>query len=431
MTSETFDYTGSQQTVTVPDWAYQATVECWGAGGGAGGDGGAGRSRGGYARGAVSVSPGETLYLYVGGQGGNGNATPNQSGGGEAAGGGGGWNGGAKGGDAYSDSFGTRGSGGGGGGGTDVRRGGTALADRVIVAGGGGGAGGGSFGRGGDGGGTTGEDGHHNESDIADGQGGTQSAGGTGVSNGSLGSGGAGDGFTSWNPSDHTAGGGGGGGYYGGGGGEGESSGAASGGGGSGYVSGSTTQLSTAGGNTGHGTITVTWPERPNAPTNVHITGERETELDLAWDAVSDADGYTIYRAQSPGTTLSDYTEIDSTTAEETTYTDTSLLHGTAYYYRVTATKSETSPSDPSAEFSGTTEIPDVTGLAFDARVEDEFTVSWDAVLNTGQYRVEYRITDSGGAFALAGEQPHTDTEITIGGLRDGERYDIRIRGQT
>jgi len=71
---------------------------------------------GGYVKGDIPVTPGETLYIYVGQQ-------PTTITGG--------FNGGGNG----------EGAGKGGGGGTDVRQAGTALASRVVVAGAGGGAG--------------------------------------------------------------------------------------------------------------------------------------------------------------------------------------------------------------------------------------------------------------------------------------------------
>ena len=119
-----FAYTGAAQTWTVPAGVTQVTLDLRGAQGGGsyacGGpreeDGGLG----GQTQGSLSVTPGQVLNLYVGGQAADvGNVTPAP----------GGFNGGGDGG-VY---------GAGGGGATDVRVGGTALANRVAVAGGGGG----------------------------------------------------------------------------------------------------------------------------------------------------------------------------------------------------------------------------------------------------------------------------------------------------
>src|SRR5690606_15677500 len=68
--------------------------------------------RGAKVTATISVTPGEVLYMYVGGRNG--------------------WNGGGAGGNSR--------TGFNGGGATDIRRGGTGLNNRIIVAGGGGGA---------------------------------------------------------------------------------------------------------------------------------------------------------------------------------------------------------------------------------------------------------------------------------------------------
>ncbi len=108
----TLSFTGASQTWTVPPGVTSICVDARGAqGGNAGGLGGA-------ATGTLSVTPGEILYIYVGGAGTMANATPVP----------GGFNGGGNG------SW-----GGSGGGASDVRQGGTALGNRKIVGGGGGG----------------------------------------------------------------------------------------------------------------------------------------------------------------------------------------------------------------------------------------------------------------------------------------------------
>ncbi len=219
--SVTFNYTGSQQTWTVPSGLSSVHIECWGAQGGHSG------GTGGYAQGDLAVSSGDILYVYVGGQGGETTA---------------GWNGGGAG-ATY---------GGGGGGGTDIRFGGTSLSDRVIVAGGGGGDSYGSYpSNGGNGGGTTGQDGA-DQSGYTGGHGGTQVAGGAaGCCYGSTAPGtfGAGGGTGDY----HNAGGGGG--WYGGG--TGAAYGAA--GGGSGYIGGVTGGSLTTGGRSGNGQVIISW----------------------------------------------------------------------------------------------------------------------------------------------------------------------------
>ena len=130
-TVETFSYTGSAQNWVVPPGVTEVSIEAWG---GQGADAvdrlpdNGGGGLGGYASGTLTVTPGETLAIYVGGAG-------------EGASGAGGFNGGAAGGYGSPGASCSGGFGGGGGGASDVRQGGSTLADRVIVAGGGGGGG--------------------------------------------------------------------------------------------------------------------------------------------------------------------------------------------------------------------------------------------------------------------------------------------------
>jgi hypothetical protein len=117
-----FSFTGAPQSFTVPNCVNTLTITCRGAQGGSGATGGS-ASNGGTgglganAIGVLTVTPGQVLSLYVGGQGTI--AT-------------GGFNGGGNGGNQNA---------GGGGGATDVRVGGMNLSNRAIVAAGGGGGG--------------------------------------------------------------------------------------------------------------------------------------------------------------------------------------------------------------------------------------------------------------------------------------------------
>lgn len=130
--SKSFDYKGSVQSVTLPAGKYK--LEVWGARGGSGQDD-SGYGYGGYSTGEINLTKSTTVYVYVGGVGGESAA--------------GGWNGGG----ASNTSSNNSGS---GGGGTDIRIGTDSLYARVIVAGGGGGAGDDSSGTVGHGGGTSG-----------------------------------------------------------------------------------------------------------------------------------------------------------------------------------------------------------------------------------------------------------------------------------
>jgi len=285
--STTFSYTGSVQTWTVPNGNTTITVTAYGGSGGDGANGttvnGATGGNGAAVTATISVTAGDTLYLYVGGSGANASIK---------TGGSGGWGGGSS--ISSGGNGGTASSGygaGGGGGGTLISTS-SSLSDALIIAGGGGGGAGGSnsagsAGSGGSGGGNSSSSGITNGQSGSDGaisMGAEGAGGGAGTSsvgsgggatdlggmnslsgsNGSGGSGGNGSNNTTWHIGG--ASGGGGGGYRGGGGG-GESAAAAGagGGGGSSFViagSSSITQTQGHASATGNGSITITYTSR-------------------------------------------------------------------------------------------------------------------------------------------------------------------------
>jgi hypothetical protein len=247
--SQTFSFTGEPQTFVVPEGVTSLEVIAKAASGGKPGF----RSdsflgKGGKVTTTLSVTPGQTLHLYIGGAG----KYPDF---GDIS---GGFNGGGENG---------RCCGGGGGGATDIRVGGIDLSNRVVVAGGGGGAteNGTAGGHGGGldgaaGGGLNPNEGGGGGSQTAGGVAGTgdmsQGAGFDGFPGG-LGVGGAG-GIDPVLTYVGYATGGGGGGYYGGGGG-GTYGGA--GGGGSSYTDAvlCTNVVHTQGDNIGNGALELSW----------------------------------------------------------------------------------------------------------------------------------------------------------------------------
>jgi hypothetical protein len=264
-TTVTFGFTGTQQTFVVPSNICSLTVTALGGQGGAEERGVAG-GLGGSATATISVQPGSTLQVQVGGAGVAGQT--------DIPGAGGFPDGGAALGPANA-------AGGGGGGSSAVYQGGTATSNRVVVAGGGGGS---AFGfisskSGGAGGGSAGQAGGDADGiPGSGGQGGTQMGpgmGGTGNSSTSGGNGGQPNGGTG---GDSLLGGaGGGGGFFGGGGGSaaigatGASGGG--GGGGSGFTPNGTGLVQ--GVQTGNGQVTITFdPAAGGCPASAVISAQ-------------------------------------------------------------------------------------------------------------------------------------------------------------
>lgn len=160
--TQTFTYTGVEQTFKVPHNVNSIFVIADGAAGGSSSRSCSSLSLGGRVLAVIPVRPNEKLYVFVGGQGEQVS---------------GGFNGGGKAGSS-GDGRPTYG----GGGASDVRRGGDSLHDRILVAGGAGGQGSECYQNGGPGGGRiggTGGGGYSNY-DGEGGMGGTQYQGGSG-----------------------------------------------------------------------------------------------------------------------------------------------------------------------------------------------------------------------------------------------------------
>lgn len=214
--TQTFYYTGAQQSWIVPASVTKIRITATGAAGGLGSGSTGLPGAGGQMVAELNVNAGDTYYIYAGGRGGNGGL---------------GWNGGGIDGHLNTCTY--------AGGATDIRYSGSALTNRILVVGGGGGVGANGLNNGGFGAGTLnapGGAGQTAASESTGGAGGTEASGGSG-GNGDYGTYPANSGTLGNGASNNDYGGAGGGGYYGGGsGGSGFSGNHSGGGGGSSYL---------------------------------------------------------------------------------------------------------------------------------------------------------------------------------------------------
>jgi len=376
--STTFGFTGAQQTYVVPAGNSLITAELWGA---AGSSAYASTSGwGGYLKVKLAVTPGETLYLYVGGCP-TGNAGGFNGGGGTSAG--------------YA----------GGGGATDIRRGGAAIANRVAVAGAAGG--GGNTAHGGHGGGLVGA-----ASGAGTAGGGTQSAGGASASGwaGDLGVGG-----------DASANGAGGSGYWGGGG---AAGGANDGGGGGSSWSSGTIVENTQGARSGSGQIVITLNQAPNAPTLTappnSSTFDRAATYRFDWtfsdpDAGDSQSAYDLrYRIGAgawttlSGTTPNSYRDIAGGTFAASAY---------EWQVRTYDAQGVVGPYSASWFFTAAdaTGVPTITAPTNGSTVNTSINVTWSTGTQT-HYQVR-KVADLAGA-ADPATVYYDSGEVTSSGTR-------------
>jgi len=180
------------------------------------------------------------------------------------------------------------------------------------------------------------------------------------------------------------------------------------------------------------------------APTLTAASGVSATEIDLAWSDVAGETGYTVeyascsYSNSSP-TLCSTYltstsgwttwTTAATLAADTTTYRKASLVAGTAYRFRVTATVTGNSSLASNIRGSWTTLAQPVVTIV--PASETSLTISWVDITGETNYTVERKLsTDSvWGAAAAACTALNTNVlSCTDTGLALQTAYDYRLK---
>lgn len=155
----------------------------------------------------------------------------------------------------------------------------------------------------------------------------------------------------------------------------------------------------------------------PAAPTGLTATAGNQ-QIALSWTASTNATSYNVLRSTTNG---GSYSSV-ATGVTTTSYTDTGLTNGTAYYYVVTATNSY-GTSGNSNQASATPSLPapaaptNLTATAGNQQV----ALSWTASTNASSYNV-LRSTTNGGSYSSIATGV-TTTSYTDTGLTNGTTY--------
>ncbi|HYD63001.1 MAG TPA: fibronectin type III domain-containing protein [Noviherbaspirillum sp.] len=152
------------------------------------------------------------------------------------------------------------------------------------------------------------------------------------------------------------------------------------------------------------------------APTNLHATGSTDTSISLAWNSVSGAAGYNVYRMGS---------KVNSSPVTGTTYTDAGLLSGTSYTYTVRAVTSSGATSQDSASVTTSTTgnpppLATPANLAVSGRTSSSVSLTWSAASGAAGYNV-YR----NGTKVTA--SPVAATNYTDSGLASNTTYNYAV----
>ena len=152
-----------------------------------------------------------------------------------------------------------------------------------------------------------------------------------------------------------------------------------------------------------------------SAPTNVKATAGNK-QVTVTWNAVENAAKYLVQRLEN------DNWNTVSTT-EALSFTDTGLTNGISYSYKVIAVNGDVQ-SEASEAVNAIPEAPvpaaptNVKATAGDKQV----TVTWNAVENATQYRVQRLNGNTWGTVATPKTNSYTNT-----GLTNGTSYSYRV----
>src|SRR5439155_3569047 len=156
----------------------------------------------------------------------------------------------------------------------------------------------------------------------------------------------------------------------------------------------------------------------PSAPTGLAASAASSTQINLTW---TDATGETAYRIERSIDNLT-FAPIGTTTADVTSYADTTALSATQYYYRVIASNSTgDSPTSNVAAVTTPQIAPAAPGnLTAVAGSSTQINLAWsDHSANEDGFRVERSIDNVNftqiGANLAASTTSYSDQAVVAG----------------
>ncbi|AFV00434.2 fibronectin type III domain-containing protein [Simiduia agarivorans] len=175
------------------------------------------------------------------------------------------------------------------------------------------------------------------------------------------------------------------------------------------------------------GSVNLSGSQPLAAPANADALAVSHNRVDVSWDAVTDADSYTLQRSVDGGAWAGLTSGVTGTS-----YSDTSVNPDTLYDYRIAAVNSSeqsgwtesgavATPSAPSGSFGAP------TGVSASKSGSTSVTVSWNPVVDAVTYDIQK--FKAGDAWRKA-EYDVTGTSVTITGLDAGATYTFRVKAR-
>lgn len=166
----------------------------------------------------------------------------------------------------------------------------------------------------------------------------------------------------------------------------------------------------------------------PVTPTGVTATPVSEKTIDLSWNVVDNASLYRIYRST---TSNSGYVQVDSVSAPATSYSDSTLLPVTLYFYKIYAVNNVGVSPSSSIAFA-TTNTPAApaapTGLTVSTVSTTSLKLDWTASAfgNPTKYKI-YRKGPTDGDFVQIDSVAAPTVTYTNTGLTENTTYFYRL----
>lgn len=163
----------------------------------------------------------------------------------------------------------------------------------------------------------------------------------------------------------------------------------------------------------------------PSVPTNLTATATSSSEIELTWDAVTDATGYYVYMAASSSGTYS-----KKATVTTTTFTNTeTLAPSTTYYFKIKAYNASGTSAYSTVKYAKTlapTAVPDVpANLQAESTSSSTIYLTWDIAKDATSYYI-YRATSSTGTYTKVGTS--TKNYYTNSSLTSNKTYYYKIK---
>ena len=161
----------------------------------------------------------------------------------------------------------------------------------------------------------------------------------------------------------------------------------------------------------------------PAAPTGLSATAGN-AQVSLTWNASTGATSYNVYRGTAAG---GESATAIATGISGTSYTNTGLTNGTAYYFTVKAVNAAVPPALPMRPMQPRPAAPGSSGWTYGHAGNAQVSLTWNASTGATSYNV-YRGTAAGGESATAIATGISGTSYTNTGLTNGTAYYYTVK---